>query len=100
MSEFETDQSPSDPAPNRYQRFLSLGGLSLLVLGALIAFIGKAVAEDELAGQRLLFALGGVYSDPAPVDAAFGWMWFGVVLAVAGAILLTVWVSIRAAKEA
>jgi len=98
MNELETDKTPA-LAPNPFLRSLRLGGFALLALGVIIAISGKTNAEDELIGQRIRLAMSGTYSDSAPVDAAFGWMWFGVVLAVAGAVLLTIWVSIRAASS-
>ena len=98
MNELETDQSPS--GPNHYQQFLSLGGMVLLVIGAIIAFAGKAAADSQYEVQLFVATMTGGYFDSEPVDAAFGWMWFGIVLAVVGAILLLVWVSIRAAQPA
>lgn len=83
---------------NPFLRLLQVGGASLVLLGGVIAISAKLNADDLARSRELYYILGGGFRSAAPIDAAFGVMWFGVVLAVAGAVLLTIWVSIRATQ--
>lgn len=83
---------------NRTLTYLLYGGPILLVVGIIIAAIGKYMGDQAVGASEFTSSLGGFGSNSAGA-AGYGWGWFGVVVAVVGVVLLIVGLAIRAAKS-
>lgn len=83
---------------NPYRRFLLIGGIVAVVSGALIAVIANRQAEAADFTAQLTGSLVGGYYDDTAADGAYGFMWFGIGLAVLGVALLVAYVTIKASQ--
>jgi hypothetical protein len=84
---------------NTYQRILLWGGGGLLAIGLVIGAAGKSAFDSAVRGAEIYAVLAGsFFVDYSRAEAPAAWMWFGVTVAVVGAVLIIVWVSIRAAR--
>ena len=85
---------------NTYERILCLGGAGGILVGAITGFWASGAGREEKNANEILVMLGGFeYYDSAAGESFLGWMWFGIVLAVLGAVLLVTFVAIRAANS-
>lgn len=84
---------------NPYLRFLLIGGIALVGLGAVLGLAGKNNGDHEAFIAELGGSLqGGLYDDSA-AQAAYAMGWVGLALAILGVVLLVAWLAIRAARH-
>lgn len=85
---------------NLYERILCLGGAGAILMGAITGLSASGAGREEKDANELLVALGGMeYYDGAAGEGFLGWMWFGIILAILGAVALVAFVAIRAAAS-
>ncbi len=78
---------------------VSLGVLAL-VIGAIAGFSGSDAAKKAETANSYMVALGGAIFKGSPeIDAGYAWMWFGIVLAVIGVLMLIAALVVYAARS-
>lgn len=81
------------PRANPYLQFLSIGGLAATTIGIIIASVASQNADHTRSADEIAVSLaGGQFADS---DLHAG-MWFGIVLAILGAVMMIIWVAIKA----
>ncbi|TFC06550.1 hypothetical protein [Cryobacterium sp. MDB2-33-2] len=84
---------------NPYERGLFLGGAGAVIVGATIWLTTAATDQHEKQVNEMTVSFGGFgYYDPSAGQSHLGLMYFGIALAVLGALALVAFVAIRAAK--
>jgi hypothetical protein len=87
------------PPRNPYQTFLLIGGSIAVLLGGIIAIAAHNNAQDvDFTAQLVGSMVGGIYDSHA-ADGSYALMWFGIVVAILGAVMLIVLLGIRAGAQ-
>lgn len=73
---------------------LLYGGLLAIVVGGVVALIAKSRADSAAFVGELTNSLGGFGDTSGGV--AVGFMWFGIVVAVLGAVMVITFLAVRA----
>lgn len=86
---------------NLYQNVLGVGGVIAIAVGLVVLFIGKGAAEGAASATGMSNAFREVYGLNASVadTSGYGWMWFGIVLAVLGALALLGLLIVKAGQQ-
>lgn len=91
---------PAPPTGNTAMRALITLGVIAMVIGAVVGFSANAAAKNAEHVNLYVVAMAGpsMAGDPA-IDAAYGWMWFGIILAILGALMLIAALVVSASRQ-
>lgn len=95
-----TTESVETVKPNPYQPALLYGGIAAVVVGVIVAFFGNSAGQsaDRVAQLAATFGNDPNYMAATGDGIGYAWMWFGIALAVLGALALLGLLLLKAAR--
>lgn len=75
-------------------------GVVAVAVGAISGFAGNAAAKQAELSNGYLVAMGGPGMAGSPaIDAGYAWMWFGIILAIIGTLMLIAALVVTASRR-
>lgn len=100
MTDLPEDVAATASTVNIGMRALVVLGAIAMVVGAIAGFSGNAAAKKAGTLNGYLVAMGGSGMAGSPaIDEGYAWMWFGIISAILGALMLIATLVVTASSR-